>query len=72
MNVFDWKLHGLTLANKSEETVLVGMRKLLKKLGDDTKGGLLSSDLRREFKKEGFSKLLEIHDLAHKMKGNGE
>ena len=48
------------------------MRKILKKLRNDTKGGLLSSDIGREFNNEGFQKLLEAHDLAHKTKGNGE
>ena len=40
INVFDRKLHGVALTDKSEETVTAATRKYLKKLGEDMKGGL--------------------------------
>ena len=38
INVFDRKLHGVTLTDKSEATMVAGMRKILKKLGGGMKG----------------------------------
>ena len=72
VNVFDRKLYGVTVTDKSAETTLVAVRKLMKKLGDDMKGGVLSTDLGREFNNDQFQKVLEAHDVAHKTKGNSE
>ena len=72
INVFDRKLHAVTLATKSSEAVMSGMRKLLRKMGNDMKGGVLSSDMGREFFNDDFQKLLKTHDIAWKSKGNGE
>ena len=72
INVFDRKLHAVTLAKKSSEAVMSGMRKLLRKMGSDMKGGVLSSDMGREFFNDDFQSLLKTHDIAWKSKGNGE
>jgi len=72
INVFDRKVHAVTLADKSAETVLAGFRKILRKMGPDMKGGVLSSDLGKEFWNEDFQKLLKTSDIAWKSKGNGE
>ena len=72
INVFDRKLHAVTLATKSSEAVMSGMRKLLRKMGSDMKGGVLSSDMGREFFNHDFQGLLKTHDIAWKSKGNGE
>ncbi len=72
INVFDRKLHAVALADKSAETVLAGFRKILRKMGPDMKGGVLSSDMGREFFNDGFQKLLKTSDNAWKSKGNGE
>jgi len=72
INVFDRKVHAVTLADKSAETVLAGFRKILRKMGPDMKGGVLSSDLGKEFWNDGFQKLLKTSDIAWKSKGNGE
>ena len=72
INVFDRKAHGVTLSHKSSEAVMSGMRKLLRKMGGDMKGGVLSSDLGKEFHNDDFQRLLKTHDLAWKSKGNGE
>jgi len=70
--VFDRKAHAVTLATKSNEAVMSGMRQLLRKMGGDMKGGMLSSDMGREFFNDDFQRLLKTHDLAWKSKGNGE
>ena len=36
------------------------------------RGRLLSFDLDREFTNQGFQKLRESHDIAHRTNGNGE
>ena len=72
INVFDRKLHAVTLATKSNDAVMSGMRKLLRKMGPDMKGGVLSSDMGREFFNDDFQSLLKTHDIAWKSKGNGE
>ena len=72
INVFDRKAHAVTLADKSAETVLAGFRKILHKLGPDMKGGVLSSDMGREFFNDDFQRLLKTSDIAWKSKGNGE
>ena len=65
INVFDRKAHAVTLATKSSEAVLSGMRKLLRKMGGDMKGGVLSSDLGKEFMSHEIQALLKSHDFAH-------
>jgi len=72
INVFDRKAHAVTLATKSSEAVMSGMRKLLRKMGRDMKGGVLSSDMGREFFNDDFQRLLKTQDIAWKSKGNGE
>ena len=72
INVFDRKAHAVTLATKSAEAVMSGMRKLLRKMGSDMKGGVLSSDMGREFFNEEFQRLLKTQDIAWKSKGTGE
>ncbi len=71
INVFDRKAHAVTLATKSSEAVMSGMRKLLRKMGSDMKGGVLSSDMGRDFFNDEFQKLLKSSDIAWKSKGNG-
>jgi transposase InsO family protein len=69
INVFDRKAHGISIADKSAETVLSAFRKILKKLGGDMKGGVLSSDTGTEFRNEAFQQLLKASDIAWKSKG---
>lgn len=69
INVFNRKAHGVTLANKSSEAVMAGMRKFIGKMGDELRGSVLSSDLGKEFMNEDFQALLKTRDIAHKTKG---
>jgi len=70
INVFDRKLHGLPITDKSAETVLAAFRKVLRKLGDDMKGAVLSTDNGREWNNDEFQTLLKQSDIAWKSKGN--
>ena len=70
INVFDRKLKGVTLTDKSADSVLKGMRKILSNLAGAMRGGVLSSDTGREFNNEQFQALLKTSDVAWKSKGN--
>ena len=71
INLFDRRMHGVSIANKESETVLTAFNKLVKKL-PEIKGGLLSTDAGLEFTNRDFQKTLAAFDIAHKVKGNGE
>ena len=70
INVMDRKLHGIAITDKSAETVLVAFRKVLRKLGGDMEGAVLSTDAGREFDNDAFQTLLKQSDIAWKSKGN--
>jgi transposase InsO family protein len=72
INVFSRKAHGVVLENKATDTVAAAMRKLLKKIGDDLKGGVLSTDTGAEFMSDEFRQILKTADAAHKTKGTAE
>lgn len=71
INVFDRRMHGVSIASKDSESVLAAFRKLVNKL-PDMKGGVLSTDSGTEFTNRDFQKALDSFDIAHKVKGNGE
>ena len=69
INVFDRRLKGVTLTNKSAESVLTGFRKILRNLAGEMRGGVLSLDTGREYSNEQFQALLKQSDVAWKSKG---